>query len=55
MSDSPFASRHTEQAIASAGFSIEHVERESMCKAPAIVRPTIRGVAVKKARVARHA
>jgi ubiquinone/menaquinone biosynthesis C-methylase UbiE len=39
--------RNTEQAIRDAGFEVEHVERESMRKAPPWVRPTIRGVARK--------
>ena len=39
--------RETEQAIVEADFSIESVERESMRKAMPIVRPTIRGLAVK--------
>jgi ubiquinone/menaquinone biosynthesis C-methylase UbiE len=41
--------RETEQAIVDAGFDIERIERESMRKAPPIVRPTIRGLAVKPA------
>lgn len=39
--------RDTEQAIQRAGFSFESIERESMRKAVSLVRPTIRGVAVK--------
>jgi len=39
--------RETEQAITAAGFEIIRIERESMRKAPPIVRPTIRGVARK--------
>lgn len=39
--------RNTERAITEAGFSIVRIERESLCRAPAIVRPTIRGVATK--------
>lgn len=39
--------RNTEQAITAAGFSLERIERESMRKVAPIVRPTIRGVAVK--------
>jgi len=38
--------RETEQAINNAGFNINHIERESMRKAPPIVRPTIRGIAI---------
>ena len=41
--------RDTERAIREAGFAIERIERESMRKAPPIVRPTIRGVARKSA------
>ncbi|MDA8359417.1 MAG: class I SAM-dependent methyltransferase [Actinomycetota bacterium] len=36
--------RRTEDAIVRTGFTIERIERESMRKAPGIVRPTIRGV-----------
>lgn len=39
--------RDTEQAILRAGFAFESIERESMRKAVSLVRPTIRGVAVK--------
>jgi ubiquinone/menaquinone biosynthesis C-methylase UbiE len=39
--------RNTEQAILDAGFSIESIESESMRKAMGLVRPTVRGVAVK--------
>ena len=39
--------RETEQAIVSQGFEIVQIERESMRKAPSIVRPTIRGIAIK--------
>lgn len=39
--------RETEQAIAAEGFEIIRIERESMRKAPPIVRPTIRGIARK--------
>lgn len=42
--------RETEQAIISEGFEIVQIERESMCKAPPIVRPTIRGIATKPGR-----
>jgi len=37
--------RDTERAIVDAGFEIDTIERESMRKALAIVRPSIRGVA----------
>lgn len=47
--------RNTEQAIAAAGFSIERIARESLCKVPAVVRPTIRGIAVKEGSVMRVA
>ena len=39
--------RRTEEALRSAGFSIEAIERESMRKVFALARPSIRGVAVK--------
>jgi len=39
--------RETEQAIVAEGFEIIQIERESMRKAPSIVRPTIRGIAQK--------
>ena len=39
--------RETEQAIVAEGFEIVQIERESMRKAPSIVRSTIRGVAQK--------
>lgn len=39
--------RETEQAIVSEGFEIIQIERESMRKAPPVVRPTIRGIAKK--------
>ena len=39
--------RHTEEAITQAGFSIIEIDRQSMRGVPAIVRPSIRGVAVK--------
>ena len=39
--------RETEQAIVAEGFEIIKIERESMRKAPPIVRPTIRGIAIK--------
>lgn len=39
--------RETELAILSAGFRIDQIKRESMRKAMPIVRPTIRGVALK--------
>ncbi len=37
--------RETEAAILAAGFEIKEIERQSMRKAPPIVRPTIRGLA----------
>jgi ubiquinone/menaquinone biosynthesis C-methylase UbiE len=37
--------RHTDQAIADAGFWIDSLERDKLPKAPPIVRPLIRGVA----------
>jgi len=39
--------RETEQAIVTEGFDIIQIYRESMRKAPPIVRPTIRGIAIK--------
>ncbi len=39
--------RETEQALVTEGFDIVQIERESMRKAPPIVRPTIRGIAKK--------
>ena len=39
--------RETEQAILDTGFEITRIERESMRKAPSVVRPTIRGIARK--------
>ncbi len=39
--------RETEAAMLSAGFTIRDIKRESMQKAPTLVRPTIRGIAVK--------
>lgn len=39
--------RETEQAIVGQGFEIVQIERASMRKAPSIVRPTIRGIALK--------
>jgi ubiquinone/menaquinone biosynthesis C-methylase UbiE len=39
--------RETESAIVREGFDIVQIERESMRKAPPIVRPTIRGIARK--------
>jgi ubiquinone/menaquinone biosynthesis C-methylase UbiE len=39
--------RHTEESIARAGFRITRIERESMRKAMPLVRPTIRGEAVR--------
>lgn len=40
--------RRTAEAIVAAGFAIPHIRRESMRKAWPLVRPTIRGVAVKR-------
>ncbi len=39
--------RETEQALVTEGFDIVQIKRESMRKAPPIVRPTIRGIAKK--------
>ncbi|RRJ83647.1 class I SAM-dependent methyltransferase [Aestuariirhabdus litorea] len=41
--------RCTEQAMIEAGFEIAQVERQSLRKVPAVVRPSIRGVARKPA------
>jgi ubiquinone/menaquinone biosynthesis C-methylase UbiE len=41
--------RRTGEAIEQAGFTIVHIKRESMRKAWPLVRPTIRGVALKPA------
>ncbi len=40
--------RETEQAILDAGFKLQSIKRESMRKAMPLVRPTIRGVAIKQ-------
>lgn len=42
--------RRTAEAIARAGFAIPDITRESMRKSMPIVRPTIRGIAVKEPR-----
>ena len=42
--------RRTAEAIARAGFTIPDITRESMRKSMPIVRPTIRGIAVKEPR-----
>lgn len=39
--------RETESAIQNAGFNIETIHRESMRKTIPVVRPTIRGIAIK--------
>lgn len=39
--------RHSEQAILDAGFTIEQIERQSMRGVPPVVRPSIRGIAIK--------
>ena len=39
--------RHTEEAIVQTGFKLIEVQRQSMRGVPAIVRPSIRGVALK--------
>jgi ubiquinone/menaquinone biosynthesis C-methylase UbiE len=39
--------RETEQAILRAGFRMKEIQRESMRKAIPVVRPTIRGIAIK--------
>jgi ubiquinone/menaquinone biosynthesis C-methylase UbiE len=39
--------RETESAILAAGFEIREIKRESMRKAMPLVRPTIRGIAIK--------
>jgi ubiquinone/menaquinone biosynthesis C-methylase UbiE len=45
--DNCHLTRRTEAAITAAGFRIERVQRESIRKAMPLVRPSIRGVAVK--------
>jgi ubiquinone/menaquinone biosynthesis C-methylase UbiE len=40
--------RETERALITEGFDIVQIERESMRKALPIVRPTIRGIAIKR-------
>jgi len=40
--------RETETAIESAGFKFQSIQKESMRKAMPLVRPTIRGVAIKQ-------
>ena len=40
--------RQTEDLITSSGFDIEKIIRQEMFPAPAFVRPTIRGVAIKR-------
>ncbi len=45
--DNCHLTRRTEAAIAASGFRIERVQRESIRKAMPLVRPSIRGVAVK--------
>lgn len=47
--DNCHLTRRTEAAIAAAGFEIEAIQRESIRKALPIVRPSIRGVARKRA------
>jgi len=44
--------RETESAIIAAGLDIQQIQKESMRKALPIVRPTIRGIARKRAAVA---
>jgi ubiquinone/menaquinone biosynthesis C-methylase UbiE len=43
--------RPTDQLLASAGFFIDSLEREKLPKAPRLIRPVIRGVAVRPGRV----
>jgi len=45
--DNCHLTRRTEAAIAAAGFRIERIQRESIRKAMPLVRPSIRGIAVK--------
>jgi ubiquinone/menaquinone biosynthesis C-methylase UbiE len=45
--DNCHLTRRTETAIAAAGFRIERIQRESIRKAMPLVRPSIRGVALK--------
>ena len=43
--------RATDQLIASAGFFIDSLERDKLVKTPPLIRPVIRGVAVRPGRV----
>ncbi|HZR67855.1 MAG TPA: class I SAM-dependent methyltransferase [Burkholderiales bacterium] len=45
--DNCHLTRRTETAIGAAGFRIERIQRESIRKAMPLVRPSIRGIAVK--------
>jgi ubiquinone/menaquinone biosynthesis C-methylase UbiE len=45
--DNCHLTRRTEAAITAAGFRIERIQRESIRKAMPLVRPSIRGVAIK--------
>jgi ubiquinone/menaquinone biosynthesis C-methylase UbiE len=47
IADGCHLTRHTENAIAKAGFKIIEIERQSIPGVPPIVRPSIRGVALK--------
>ena len=40
--------RPTEQLLIQAGFIIQEIDRQSICGVPPIVRPSIRGIAVKQ-------
>ena len=45
LADGCHVTRRTEASIRDAGFTIDHIERESVRKALPILRPSIRGVA----------
>ena len=47
LKDNCHLTRRTEAAIAAAGFRIERIQRETIRKAMPLVRPSIRGTAVK--------
>ena len=44
----PHITRRTEDAITQAGFKIVEIDRQSMRGVPTIIRPSIRGIAMKE-------
>lgn len=48
VSDGCHVTRQTEEAIQQAGFKIIEIERQSMRGVPPIVRPSIRGIAIRE-------